>query len=387
MVSFFVLIDLAMKRMFKFWKWCLILLVSLAVMVTLIGYVFMSTSPQFGGVPTDLDIERYQKSQQYQSGIFVNQQETTMDMGLDQFIELIQEYRIDTVERVPKTKVKVIKTDRGSWVQKDTTAQFLWFGHSAVWLQIDKKNILLDPMLSLVPAPHPMLGTQRFNRELPIEIQELPMIDVVIISHDHYDHLDYESIIQLKDKSKLFYVPLGVGVHLRAWGVKEAQLVEFDWWEERVVDGTTFALTPSRHFSGRGLMDRFKTLWGSWVIKGTHQTLFFSGDGGYGAHFKAIGEHYGPFDLAFMECGQYNQKWKNIHLFPEQSIEAALDLKAQSVMPIHWGSFALALHSWKDPVRRIVKRGHELGIPVVTPQIGALVRLDRLDTASKIWWE
>lgn len=376
-----------MKRILKALKWFLILLSAGVALISLAAFVFLHTSPQFGGVPTALDLERYQKSQQYQSGIFLNEQETNLDMGLGDVIELIQEYGQDTVERTPKNVVNILKTDRARLVRQDTSAQFLWFGHSALLLQIDQKNILLDPMLSLVPAPHPMLGTKRFNRELPIEIQELPLIDVVIISHDHYDHLDYESIVRLKDKTKLFYVPLGVGAHLKAWGVADAQLVEFDWWEERVVEGTTFAFTPSRHFSGRGLMDRFKTLWGSWVIKGKRQTLYFSGDGGYGAHFKAIGAQYGPFDLAFMECGQYNQKWENIHLFPEQSLQAALDLKAKVVMPIHWGSFTLALHSWREPVRRIVKKGHELGIPIVTPQIGALTRLDRLDGAAQVWWE
>lgn len=376
-----------MKRILKALKWFLILLSAGVALISLAAFVFLHTSPQFGGVPTALDLERYQKSQQYQSGIFLNEQETNLDMGLGDVIELIQEYGQDTVERTPKNVVNILKTDRARLVRQDTSAQFLWFGHSALLLQIDQKNILLDPMLSLVPAPHPMLGTKRFNRELPIEIQELPLIDVVIISHDHYDHLDYESIVKLKDKTKLFYVPLGVGAHLKAWGVADAQLVEFDWWEERVVEGTTFAFTPSRHFSGRGLMDRFKTLWGSWVIKGKRQTLYFSGDGGYGAHFKAIGAQYGPFDLAFMECGQYNQKWENIHLFPEQSLQAALDLKAKVVMPIHWGSFTLALHSWREPVRRIVKKGHELGIPIVTPQIGALTRLDRLDGAAQVWWE
>lgn len=376
-----------MKRILKALKWFLIFLSIGVALISLAAFVFLHTSPQFGGVPTALDLERYQKSQQYQSGIFLNEQETNLDMGLGDVIELIQEYSQDTVERTPKNEVNILKTDRARLVRQDTSAQFLWFGHSALLLQIDQKNILLDPMLSLVPAPHPMLGTKRFNRELPIEIQELPLIDVVIISHDHYDHLDYESIVKLKDKTKLFYVPLGVGAHLKAWGVADAQLVEFDWWEERVVEGTTFAFTPSRHFSGRGLMDRFKTLWGSWVIKGKRQTLYFSGDGGYGAHFKAIGAQYGPFDLAFMECGQYNQKWENIHLFPEQSLQAALDLKAKVVMPIHWGSFTLALHSWREPVRRIVKKGHELGIPIVTPQIGALTRLDRLDGAAQVWWE
>jgi L-ascorbate metabolism protein UlaG (beta-lactamase superfamily) len=252
---------------------------------------------------------------------------------------------------------------------------------------MDGKNILIDPMFGPVPAPHPWLGRARFTDGLPLEIAQLPMIDAMLISHDHYDHLDYGSIRALNAKTKEFFVPLGVGAHLRSWGIEASRIHEMDWWDEADHGSLHFAFAPARHFSGRGLTDRFSTLWGSWVIHGKQDSIYFSGDSGYGPHFQEIGAKYGPFDFAMMECGQYNEKWPLIHMMPEETAQAAVDLGAKAMMPIHWGTFVLAMHSWTDPVERVTKRAEELGMPVITPRIGAVVSLDALATFRERWWE
>ena len=212
------------------------------------------------------------------------------------------------------------------------------------------------------------------------------MIDAMLISHDHYDHLDHGSIEALNTRTKEFYVPLGVGAHLRAWGIEEDRIHELDWWEEIDHEDLHFAFAPSRHFSGRGITDRFSTLWGSWVIQGSQDNIYFSGDSGYGPHFAEIGAKYGPFDFAMMECGQYNEKWAEIHMMPEETAQAAVDVGAKVMMPIHWGSFVLAMHSWTDPVERVIKKADELHMPILVPMIGEVITMDSIQPSKEPWW-
>ena len=215
-------------------------------------------------------------------------------------------------------------------------------------------------------------------------MENLPHIDAIIISHDHYDHLDYPSIAALQSKTDVFMVPLGVGAHFEAWGVKKENIFEMDWWDEVVYKGLTFALAPSRHFSGRGFA-RNETLWGSWIIQSDDESIYFSGDGGYGPHFKEIGEKYGPFDLAMMECGQYNELWGQIHMMPEETAQSAIDVNAKKMMPIHWGMFQLALHSWTDPIERVSKKAKELNVPMIAPKVGEVFTLQTQGVAE--WWK
>jgi len=221
---------------------------------------------------------------------------------------------------------------------------------------------------------------------LPIEIENLPQIDLVLLSHDHYDHLDHGSILKLIKKTKLFFVPLGVGAHLKAWGVSSNQIKELNWWDEQHLKGLQIIFTPSRHFSGRGITDRFSTLWGSWVIKSEKQRIYFSGDGGYGPHFKTIGQQHGPFDFAMIECGQYHKNWADIHMMPEESVQAGIDLNTKLAMPIHWGAFTLSLHSWIDPVERFLKEAKALKLPVITPQIGEIITVGNEHDQNNHWW-
>ncbi len=241
-------------------------------------------------------------------------------------------------------------------------------------------------MFGAVPAPHPWLGKKRYSKELPIEVEKLPAIDLIIFSHDHYDHLDYGSIQKLKGKTKKFYVPLGVGNHLKKWGVQPSAIQELNWWDEVTYGDLVLAFTPARHFSGRGLTNRWSTLWGSWVIKGAQDNIYFSGDSGYGSHFKTIGDKYGPFDFAMLECGQYNERWSEIHMMPEETAQAAVDLNTKAMMPIHWAAFTLALHSWTDPVERVTVKARQLGMPIVVPKIGSSIQFNHIPDETFNWW-
>ncbi|WP_373293915.1 MBL fold metallo-hydrolase [Paenibacillus albidus] len=272
-----------------------------------------------------------------------------------------------------------------SWDQ-DSQPKLAWLGHSAVVLQLDGTTLLLDPMFGRAPSPFPVFSRKRYSGKLPFDIGQLPPVDVVLLSHDHYDHLDYGSIVRLKDKVKRFIVPLGVSRHLIRWGVDPANIEEHDWWDEFDCEGLRLACTPARHFSGRSLTDRDATLWCSWVVKGHSANLFFSGDSGYGPHFQEIGAKYGPFDLTLMECGQYDERWAAIHMFPEQTVQAHLDVRGKVMIPIHWGAFTLALHDWTDPIERVVRAGSEQHITISTPKIGETVRIKGETYPIMPWW-
>jgi L-ascorbate metabolism protein UlaG (beta-lactamase superfamily) len=194
--------------------------------------------------------------------------------------------------------------------------------------------------------------------------------------------------VNLKDKTDRFFVPLGLGNHLKSWKVEENKIKEFNWWEEDSFDEIEFAFTPSRHMSGRGLADQSTTLWGSWVLKGKDKSIYFSGDGGYGRHFKEIGEKYGPFDIGLMECGQYNKLWADVHMIPEESVQAGMDVKAEKIIPIHWGSYRLANHAWTEPVERFAAKANELGVSILTPQIGENINLNMEKITQEVseWW-
>lgn len=356
-------------------------------LIAVVGILFVNISPEFGGKASPEKIEKFKKTGHYQDGAFVNLIETSMNMNFSNMVSLMGEFIKGNPNKRPNFDIPVQHVDSMELVQ-NTKTELIWFGHSAFLLQMEGMNVLIDPMFGDVPAPHPLLGQSRYGKSLPIAIEKLPVIDAIIISHDHYDHLDYGSIQKLKDKTKMFYVPLGVGSHFEAWGVDVSQIVELDWWNSSRLGALNFTFAPSRHFSGRGILDRNKTLWGSWIIASEKENIFFSGDGGYGPHFKEIGEKYGPFDLAMIECGQYNERWNQIHMMPEESAQAGVDVRAKKVMPIHWGAFTLALHSWTDPVERFLKKSKELNSTTLTPQIGQRIFVE--DDAAKYslaWWE
>ena len=279
------------------------------VLLVIIGVVFMYTSPQFGAGASDQQKAAYKKTGHFEDEKFINAGGVTSpSFSFPEMISLGIKFFSKQPKAIPESVVPVEKIGSLNIVEfREEKPRVVWFGHSALLLQIDGKNILLDPMLGDVPAPHPMLGNARFNKELPLEIEKLPQIDAVIFSHDHYDHLDYESVVKLKDIVEHFYTPLGVGNHIASWGVPKEKISQLDWWEEVSFKGIKFVCTPAQHFSGRGLSDGAATLWSSWVIQSNNYNIYFSGDSGYGPHFKDIGTKYGPFDFAMIECCQYNE--------------------------------------------------------------------------------
>ena len=370
--------------MLKIFKYLGLGLLALILLIIVAGVLFVTLSPQFGRSPSKEQILTYQESGHHDGEKFVNRVPAVMDI---KFWSLLRKQFADAPDRHPTKDIAVEKVDSIdiATYRKDTT-RLTWFGHSAFLLEMDGKKILLDPMLTEVPAPHPLLGPKRYSSELPIAIEKLPYIDAIIISHDHYDHLDYQSIKLLKDKTARFYTSLGVGNHLEEWGVEPEKIYELNWWDSTGFEGVQLIAAPARHFSGRGLLDRQSTLWCSWIIRGKHDNIYFSGDGGYDIHFREIGDKYGPFDLSLLECGQYNEQWKAIHMMPEETVQAAIDLKSRVFMPIHWGAFTLALHDWTDPVERAGNEAKRLNQPMTTPTIGQQVILDSQDLPAGHWW-
>ena len=358
------------------------------LLVIVIGTIlFVNLSPEFGGSATEDQRKQYAKSNNYKNGVFINADDVKMEMGFSKFFKSLGGYLKSRPNTTPEKNITTQKIDSVEIVRYKGPTRLIWFGHSVFLLQIEGRNILIDPMFGEVPAPSSLLGGKRFSKNLPIEIEKLPKIDAVIFSHDHYDHLDYGSVQSLKDKVDMFYTPLGLGVHLREWGVEKSRIVELDWWEEIDFKNLKFICTPAQHFSGRGLTDRSKTLWSSWIIQTETENIFFSGDSGYAPHFKEIGEKYGPFDFAMMECGQYNELWKEIHMMPEETAQAGLDIMAKKIMPIHWGAFKLAMHPWTEPVERVSNKAAELGLPVVVPKIGEPIYLSETNKYQDNWWK
>ncbi|MBT3069154.1 MBL fold metallo-hydrolase [Rhodoferax sp. U11-2br] len=257
-------------------------------------------------------------------------------------------------------------------------------GHSSLLLKMHNKFWLTDPVFSERASPMQWFGPARFHAP-PITLEELPPIEAVILSHNHYDHLDHDAVLKLAAKTKVFLAPLGVGRLLLSWGIAAQQVRELDWWDETEVDGIRFVATPAQHFSGRGFSDSDRTLWASWVMLDAQFRLFFSGDSGYFPGFKTIGERYGPFDMSFIETGAYDHKWAYVHMQPEESLQAFRDLRGKWLFPIHNGTFDLAMHVWDDPFERITSLAAEHQVAITTPMMGERASLLAPHPGSA-WW-
>jgi L-ascorbate metabolism protein UlaG (beta-lactamase superfamily) len=353
----------------------------LVILIVLAVTVFMYTAPQIGQKPEGSDLARVSKSTNYQDQEFINLT-TTETASFGELMGTLPEF-IRSKNGKPNKPLQV-RFGQNQQAALDSLCYVTWYGHSAFQLEMEGKRILIDPMFGASPSPIPF-GTKRFDYEKPIPVDDIQDIDAVILSHDHYDHLDYPTILALKDKVKHFFVPLGVGSHLKKWGVPPERITELDWWQRAELDGIELIACPARHFSGRGFSDRNATQWSSWVIKSSYHNLYFSGDSGYGAHFKEIGEKYGPFKLAMMECGQYNEAWEAIHMMPEQSVQAGLDVNAELVMPIHWAAFKLSIHEWTDPIIRFRNESERMRLPIISPVIGERFCLGQ-NYPREVWW-
>ena len=331
--------------------------------------------PVFGGKPSGSEMERILNSPNYVDGHFVNMEPTVVMANDSSMLSTMWEWIKGPENGKPDSIVtKSFSIDK-FMLDGDSSFKIIWFGHSSAMIKMNNSVILIDPVFSKYASPVPFTNGS-FNFTNTIDIEELPSIDVLLISHDHYDHLDMKSIQELDRKVTSYYVPLGVEAHLEKWGVDPNKITIADWWDEfEVNDNLMLAATPARHFSGRGTI-RNSTLWCSWVMKSPSGSIFFGADSGYGKHFSMIGEKYGPFKLTMIECGQYNDKWPTIHAMPEQSVQAHIDVKGEKMMAIHWSKFQLALHSWTEPIERARAEAKFKEVELIEPIIGDVFEID-----------
>lgn len=361
----------------------MIVLLSLVLLFTVATFLYMR-HPKFGKAPSGKRLTLLQQSPNYKDGKFQNI-EYTPDLtkgysmlGIMYDMLFKKHPRRKPIDSLPSVKTDLLNLPLASNV-------LVWFGHSSYYLQVEGKRFLIDPVLSGNASPLP--GTNKSFKGSDIySIADLPPIDYLVISHDHYDHLDYETVMALKEKVGKVICGLGVGEHFEHWGFAPEQLIEKDWNETITFDsGMTLNTVPGRHFSGRGFI-RNNTLWLAYVLKTPTLNLFIGGDSGYGNHFAKIGEKFGPFDLAILENGQYNVAWQAIHTLPTEVIKAAKDLKAKRIFPVHSSKFMLAMHQWDEPLNEVSRLNNE-EIPLVTPMIGEVVRLGDEKQIFTQWWK
>lgn len=326
-----------------------------------------------------------QASDHYNGKIFLNPVPTEV-MAKGAFWRIMKKYLQKHPGREPVKALGPFTADKKLLAQLPaSTIRVTWLGHSSLIIEIDGKRFLTDPLWYQRVSPFRQVGPKRFF-DNPLSIDDLPPIDFILLSHDHYDHLDKQAIITLTQKGMRVITLLGVGKRLTGWGIKKELITEVDWWDSVLVD-LNFKITaaPVRHFSGRWLGDRFKTLWGSFIIKGPVHSIYFGADSGYYDGFTTIGSKFGPFDLVLLEIGAYNEDWAAIHMGPENAVQAALDLKAAMLMPIHWGTFSLAFHPWKEPVERLIDEAAEKNVSLLLPAPGQTVTVTQ-EAYNSRWW-
>ncbi|MBS1566819.1 MAG: MBL fold metallo-hydrolase [Bacteroidetes bacterium] len=362
----------------------LILLVILAIVaIVIVGTRLFMRSPQFGRPAAGVRLERIRQSPQYRDGQFQNISHTPPLAEGATYYGAFRDFFFNKSKRVkPAGTLPSEKTDLRSLPPEEDV--LVWFGHSSYFIQLDGKKMLVDPVLSGHASPV-NFTTRSFAGSDIYTAAEIPDIDYLFITHDHYDHLDYGTIKQLQPKVKRVITGLGTGAHLEHWGFPQNKITELDWNEAAILEqGFTIYSTPARHFSGRGFK-RNISLWLSFVLQTPTMKLFIGGDSGYDSHFMEIGKKHGPFDLAILENGQYNESWKYIHMMPEETVQAAIDLHARRLLPVHWSKFALSLHAWDEPVTRVEKAAKEKGMPLLLPMIGQTMPL-KSDFENTGWW-
>jgi len=359
------------------------LLVIGAVLIVVI-LIFLQQS-QFGQVPSGARLERIKNSPNYKNGSFQNL-ENTPNLAEDvSMVSVLWNFLFHkTPRQIPTDSIPHVHTDiRTLDAQLEA---LIWFGHSSYLMQTGDKRLLVDPVFNGHASPV-SFTTRSFPGTTEYHAEDMPDIDFLVISHDHWDHLDYPTVKKMEPRVKRVICPLGVGGHLEHWGYAPSKIIELDWHElADLGDGFTIRATPARHFSGRGLK-RNGTLWTSFVLNTPARRIFLGGDSGYGKHFADIGKQYGPFDLAILENGQYNPAWIYIHMLPEQVLQAAKDLQAKTLLPVHNAKFALSMHAWDEPLIRITEANRNVKLPLLTPLIGEVVSLDDSTQVFAHWWE
>lgn len=354
------------------------------VILLIAGIAVFMKQPLFGKLPSGHRLERIKLSPNYKDGEFQNLSHTpNLKEGVS-MPRVFYEFFFNKSKRSkPKFPLPSQKVNLHGLAPDENV--LVWFGHSSYFMQVDGMKLLVDPVFSGNASPV-KFTTKAFAGADVYSVNDMPEIDILIITHDHWDHLDYETVLKLKPKVKKVVTGLGTAEHLQSWGYDMAKVEERDWNETiSVGNGFTIHTTPARHFSGRTFM-RNKAMWMSFVLQTPSFRIFLGGDSGYDYFFKEIGERFGPFDLAILECGQYNVNWEYIHMLPEQVVAAAYDLKAKKLLPVHWAKFSLALHDWDEAIQRVTAEAEKQGMPILTPMIGEKVSLD-MPQVFKKWWE
>jgi len=342
----------------------------------------------FGKKSSGLRLERLRASPQWQGQAFRNIHPIAAGLR-DPLTPMpsVSELLCPSGRRIPKAHLPVVDP-RSAWQRAPASGlRASWLGHSTVLLEIDGWRVLTDPVWAARASPSSLLGPKRFQ-PAPVGLQDLPPLDAVLISHDHYDHLDYRSVQALARRGVPFITSLGVGAHLEAWGVQAERITELDWWESHTVPGTGLQITaaPSQHFSGRSLKDKNQTLWSSLVIRGERHRVFFSGDTGLTSEYALIRERLGPFDLVMLEVGAFHPAWGDIHLGPANAMKALSLLGGGAFLPVHWGTFSLATHDWDAPAEELWGLAAESAHPLLMPRLGEPIQPAEAELLPQPWW-
>jgi L-ascorbate metabolism protein UlaG (beta-lactamase superfamily) len=342
-------------------------------------------SKVFGAKLAGARLERAQSSPRWSEGAFKNVSGVAPGLKKGTALPTIGEYLCGGQRRVPPGPLPVA-SPLAAWARAPETGfRATWLGHSTVLLEVDGVRVLTDPVWGERVSPVTFAGPKRFH-PAPVPLAALPKLDAVIVSHDHYDHLDYPTILELAKIDVPFVTSLGVGAHLEAWGVPAERITELDWWESATTrrGGVEITAAPSQHFSGRGSA-RNGTLWSSFVVRGPRHRVFFSGDTGLTPEYGEILRRLGPFDLAMLEVGAYHPAWGDIHLGPDNALEALALLGNPTFLPVHWGTFNLAMHAWDDPAETLVRLAPSRGTRLVMPRLGDAVEPSRVEKLDA-WW-
>ncbi|MER7891453.1 MBL fold metallo-hydrolase [Micromonospora sp. NPDC094482] len=338
-----------------------------------------------GGRLAGARAERAARSPRFRDGAFHNPA-STRTMVPEPGRNLLWELVFGKQKRRPSAAVPLLRpADAPGGADQSRELNIIWYGHASALIEIEGRRVLLDPVWSERCSPSALVGPRRLH-EPPVRLDELPALDAILISHDHYDHLDLPTVRELlASQSAPFVVPLGVGAHLDRWGVPAERIIELDWSESHRVGGLEITATAAQHFSGRGLR-RDGTLWSSWVVAGTHRKVFYTGDSGYFAGYAAIGAEHGPFDATLVQIGAYDRAWPSIHMYPEEAVTAHLDLRGGLLIPVHWATFNLALHDWSEPVDRLWTETKARDVRLAVPRPGERVVVDD-PPAVDGWWQ
>jgi L-ascorbate metabolism protein UlaG (beta-lactamase superfamily) len=340
----------------------------------------------FGGRVSGARLARARASGHHEGSKFVNLVPTELMSG-GVWDMMKRQFGGDEL-RVPTQPLAVERRRRDDYARPPRSGlRATWIGHASTLIEIDGRRVLTDPIWSERCSPVSFVGPQRFHPP-PLPLDELPPIDAVVISHDHFDHLDMATVTALVARGTRLVVPLGIGAHLEAWHIPPAGFVELDWWESAEVAGLTFTATPSRHYSGRFPGRGDTTLWSSWSIAGPQHRAFFSGDTGYGPMFAEIGARLGPFDLTIVKIGAYGENWPDIHVTPEEAVRVHADVRGRVLLPVHWGTFNLAYHRWNEPADRIWRAAKAAHVPFVVPRPGEWFEPQDVRDGGQVttWW-